>query len=78
MLATDLDTGLNGETEYSILSGNEKAAFLIDSARGILATTTVLDHEDTSSYRFVCKVLIKMYSFVHIGIPRVVYLVVFC
>ncbi|OPJ75325.1 protocadherin-23 isoform B [Patagioenas fasciata monilis] len=53
VLATDLDAGLNGETEYSIVSGNEKAAFLIDSARGILATTTVLDHEDTSSYRLV-------------------------
>ncbi|NWX01523.1 PCD23 protein, partial [Caloenas nicobarica] len=53
VLATDLDSGLNGETEYSILSGNEKATFLIDSARGILATTTVLDHEDTSSYREV-------------------------
>ncbi|NWY59699.1 PCD23 protein, partial [Chionis minor] len=51
VFATDLDSGLNGETEYSILSGNENATFLIDSARGILATNTVLDHEDTSSYR---------------------------
>ncbi|NXE75272.1 PCD23 protein, partial [Cochlearius cochlearius] len=53
VFATDLDSGLNGETEYSILSGNENATFLIDSARGILATNTVLDHESTSSYRFV-------------------------
>ncbi|KAF1471340.1 Protocadherin-23, partial [Pygoscelis antarcticus] len=51
VFATDLDSGLNGETEYSILSGNEDATFLIDSARGILATNTVLDHENTSSYR---------------------------
>ncbi|NWU47566.1 PCD23 protein, partial [Dromas ardeola] len=51
VFATDLDSGLNGETEYSILSGNENATFLIDSARGILATNTVLDHENTSSYR---------------------------
>ncbi|KAF1613637.1 UNVERIFIED_CONTAM: Protocadherin-23, partial [Eudyptes pachyrhynchus] len=51
VFATDLDSGLNGETEYSILSGNEDARFLIDSARGILATNTVLDHENTSSYR---------------------------
>ncbi|NWH19268.1 PCD23 protein, partial [Grus americana] len=51
VFANDLDSGLNGETEYSILSGNENAAFLIDSARGILATNTVLDHENTSSYR---------------------------
>ncbi|NXK46883.1 PCD23 protein, partial [Chauna torquata] len=52
IFATDLDSGLNGETEYSILSGNENAAFLIDSARGILATNTILNHENTSSYRF--------------------------
>ncbi|NXK22985.1 PCD23 protein, partial [Arenaria interpres] len=51
VFATDLDSGLNGETEYSILSGNENATFLIDSTRGILATNTVLDHENTSSYR---------------------------
>ncbi|NWS16487.1 PCD23 protein, partial [Pachyramphus minor] len=51
VFATDLDSGLNGETEYSILSGNENATFLIDSARGILVTNTVLDHENTSSYR---------------------------
>ncbi|KAF1601855.1 Protocadherin-23, partial [Eudyptes chrysolophus] len=51
VFATDLDSGLNGETEYSILSGNEDGRFLIDSARGILATNTVLDHENTSSYR---------------------------
>ncbi|XP_033920339.1 protocadherin-23 [Melopsittacus undulatus] len=53
VFATDLDSGLNGETEYSIVSGNENAAFLIDSARGILATNMVLDRENTSSYRLV-------------------------
>ncbi|NWZ01102.1 PCD23 protein, partial [Loxia curvirostra] len=53
VFATDLDSGLNGETEYSIVSGNENAAFLIDSARGILATNTGLDYENTSSYRFL-------------------------
>ncbi|NXC53077.1 PCD23 protein, partial [Aleadryas rufinucha] len=53
IFATDLDSGLNGETEYSILSGNENATFLIDSARGILATNAGLDYENTSSYRFL-------------------------
>ncbi|NWZ41763.1 PCD23 protein, partial [Brachypodius atriceps] len=53
VFATDLDSGLNGETEYSILSGNENATFLIDSARGILATNTGLDYENASSYRFL-------------------------
>ncbi|NWZ95637.1 PCD23 protein, partial [Nesospiza acunhae] len=53
VFATDLDSGLNGETEYSIVSGNENATFLIDSARGILATNTGLDYENASSYRFL-------------------------
>ncbi|KAL9851678.1 LOW QUALITY PROTEIN: protocadherin-23 [Geothlypis trichas] len=53
VFATDLDSGLNGETEYSIVSGNENATFLIDSARGILATNTGLDYENASSYRLV-------------------------
>ncbi|NXA47462.1 PCD23 protein, partial [Nothocercus julius] len=53
VFATDLDSGLNGETEYSIVSGNENRAFLIDSSRGILATNTILDYENISSYRFV-------------------------
>ncbi|NXY42175.1 PCD23 protein, partial [Ceuthmochares aereus] len=52
IFATDLDSGLNGEIEYSILSGNENSTFLIDSTRGILATDAVLDHESTSYYRF--------------------------
>ncbi|NXG41451.1 PCD23 protein, partial [Psilopogon haemacephalus] len=53
VFATDLDSGLNGETEYSILSGNENAAFLIDSARGIITTNAVLDHESASSHSLV-------------------------
>ncbi|XP_071599107.1 protocadherin-23 isoform X1 [Heliangelus exortis] len=53
IFVSDLDSGLNGEAEYSILSGNENATFLIDSARGVLATNAVLDHEKTSSYRLV-------------------------
>ncbi|NXL83195.1 PCD23 protein, partial [Alectura lathami] len=59
IFATDIDSGLNGETEYSILSGNENATFLIDSARGTLATNTVLNHENTSSYRFVCRLVVQ-------------------
>ncbi|XP_024054011.2 protocadherin-23 [Terrapene carolina triunguis] len=53
IFATDLDSGLNGEIEYSILSGNENETFLIDSTRGILATNAILNHEDISSYRLV-------------------------
>ncbi|XP_050802158.1 protocadherin-23 isoform X3 [Gopherus flavomarginatus] len=50
IFAADLDSGLNGEIEYSILSGNENETFLIDSKQGILATNAILNHEDISSY----------------------------
>ncbi|XP_019389882.1 PREDICTED: protocadherin-23 [Crocodylus porosus] len=53
IFATDLDSGLNGEIEYSVLSGNENKLFLIDSAQGILAANAILNHEDISSYRLV-------------------------
>ncbi|XP_062991159.1 protocadherin-23 [Elgaria multicarinata webbii] len=51
--ATDSDSGLNGEIEYSVLSGNTNDVFVIDSAQGIISTNTILDHEDVSSYRLV-------------------------
>ncbi|KAF7244105.1 Protocadherin-23, partial [Varanus komodoensis] len=51
--ATDSDSGLNGEIEYSILSGNTKEAFLIDSAQGIISTNAILDREEIPSYRLV-------------------------
>uniref|UniRef100_K7G291 Cadherin domain-containing protein n=1 Tax=Pelodiscus sinensis TaxID=13735 RepID=K7G291_PELSI len=53
IFATDLDSGLNGEIEYSILSGNENKALLIDSTWGIIATNAILNREDVSSYRLV-------------------------
>ncbi|CAM5108092.1 unnamed protein product [Eretmochelys imbricata] len=56
IFAADLDSGLNGEIEYSILSGNENKTFLIDSTRGILATNAILNHEDISSYRLFVQV----------------------
>ncbi|XP_053114005.1 protocadherin-23-like isoform X2 [Hemicordylus capensis] len=61
--ATDPDSGLNGEIEYSIISGNTNKAFLIDSAQGIISTNTVLDREDFSSYRLVVQAVDK-------GTPR--------
>ncbi|XP_054845620.1 protocadherin-23 [Eublepharis macularius] len=51
--ATDADSGLNGEIEYSILSGNTNEAFIIDSAKGIISANRVLNREDISSYRLV-------------------------
>ncbi|KAL2098180.1 hypothetical protein ACEWY4_007387 [Coilia grayii] len=51
--ATDADSGVNGQLDYSIVSGNHNNAFIIDSMRGILATNTVLDREIISSYKLV-------------------------
>ncbi|XP_055081161.1 protocadherin-23 [Periophthalmus magnuspinnatus] len=51
--ASDADSGLNGQIEYSIISGNHNNAFILDSVRGILATNVVLDREITSSYKLV-------------------------
>ncbi|XP_043556127.1 protocadherin-23 isoform X1 [Chiloscyllium plagiosum] len=53
VFASDSDHGLNGQIEYSIISGNENKAFVIDSARGIITTNAVLDREVISSYRLV-------------------------
>ncbi|XP_010897511.2 protocadherin-23 [Esox lucius] len=53
VFASDADSGTNGLIEYSILSGNQNEAFIIDSVRGILATNTVLDREITSFYKLV-------------------------
>lgn len=43
---------MNGQLDYSIVSGNHNDAFIIDSMRGILATNKVLDREITSSYKY--------------------------
>uniref|UniRef100_UPI00398EB44D protocadherin-23 n=1 Tax=Pristiophorus japonicus TaxID=55135 RepID=UPI00398EB44D len=53
VFASDADHGLNGQIEYSIISGNQNEAFIIDSIRGILTTNTILDREVISSYRLV-------------------------
>ncbi|XP_067888834.1 protocadherin-23 [Heterodontus francisci] len=53
VFAFDADCGLNGQIEYSIISGNQNEAFIIDSARGILTTNAILDREFISSYRLL-------------------------
>lgn len=52
MLATDSDSGVNGQISYFIVDGNLNNAFVIDSVRGILATNVVLDREIVSSYKY--------------------------
>ncbi|XP_040042590.2 protocadherin-23 [Gasterosteus aculeatus] len=53
VFASDADSGLNGQIEYSIVSGNPNQAFALDSVRGILATRVLLDREITPSYKLV-------------------------
>ncbi|XP_053556199.1 protocadherin-23 [Bombina bombina] len=51
VFAADADSGLNGQIDYMIISGNEDKEFVIDSRRGIISTNTILDREIKSSYR---------------------------
>lgn len=51
VFASDADSGINGQIEYSIVSGDPNEAFILDSVRGILATNSLLDREITPSYK---------------------------
>ncbi|CAL8331130.1 unnamed protein product [Lota lota] len=53
VFASDADSGMNGQIEYSIVSGNQNNAFILDPARGILATKVLLDREITPLYKLV-------------------------
>nr|XP_051675918.1 protocadherin-23 isoform X1 [Oryctolagus cuniculus] len=50
VFATDLDSGLNGLLEYSLVSGNHEEVFQIDALSGVVTTRVVLDYESSSSY----------------------------
>ena len=52
MFASDADSGVNGQIDYSIVSGNSNEAFVLDSVSGILATNVLLDREITPSYKY--------------------------
>ncbi|KAM3938474.1 protocadherin-23 [Leptodactylus fuscus] len=53
VFASDADSGLNGQIDYTIVDGNENKAFTIDSRRGVISTNAILDREIKSSYRLV-------------------------
>ncbi|XP_048855780.1 protocadherin-23 [Brienomyrus brachyistius] len=53
VFADDADSGVNGQIDYFILSGNHNGSFLIETTRGILATSAVLDREVIPSYKLV-------------------------
>ncbi|XP_078301800.1 protocadherin-23 [Panthera onca] len=53
VFATDLDSGLNGLIEYSILSGNQGDAFHMDALSGVVTANAILDYEFTNSYSLI-------------------------
>ncbi|XP_037353660.2 protocadherin-23 [Talpa occidentalis] len=63
ILATDLDSGLNGLIEYSVLSGNHGEAFQMDMLSGAITTSSALDRELTASYSLIVQAMDK-------GMPR--------
>ncbi|XP_023385931.1 protocadherin-23 [Pteropus vampyrus] len=63
VFATDLDSGLNGLIEYSILSGNQGEAFHIDALSGEITADGILDYEHISSYSLIVQATDK-------GMPR--------
>lgn len=53
--ATDLDKGNNAALRYSIIGGNPKSEFAIDSMSGEVSLTKPLDYEAMKSYRLVIR-----------------------
>lgn len=49
--ASDEDSGTNGLVSYSIVSGNDKQSFDIDSTSGEISTIKSLDHESAKKHR---------------------------
>ncbi|KAL1777596.1 protocadherin-23 isoform X1 [Sigmodon hispidus] len=63
VFATDLDSGLNSQIEYSIISGNQDEAFQIDALSGVITTKSMLDYESTNFYSLIVQATDR-------GVPR--------
>ncbi|XP_041088485.1 protocadherin Fat 4 [Polyodon spathula] len=50
VLAVDLDEGINGALEYSIIHGNNKNAFAMNAVTGFIKTSQALDREKIPVY----------------------------
>jgi len=53
--AVDLDNGAFGKLNYSILEGDGKDKFHIDSTTGVVTTSTVFDYEMKNQYYFILR-----------------------
>ncbi|KAL9851842.1 LOW QUALITY PROTEIN: protocadherin Fat 4 [Geothlypis trichas] len=51
--ASDVDEGVNGLIQYSVIKGNEENQFVIDSSTGQVTLVGRLDYEATASYSLV-------------------------
>ncbi|ELK25351.1 Protocadherin-23 [Myotis davidii] len=61
--AADLDSGLHGLIEYSLLAGEQAQLFQIDARSGVITANGILDYEFTSSYSLIVQATDK-------GMPR--------
>ncbi|XP_046581094.1 protocadherin Fat 4-like [Haliotis rubra] len=57
VVATDADTGTNGQVDYSITSGDGQTTFAIDPATGDITTTAALDYETKTTYNLVIQAI---------------------
>ncbi|XP_048580321.1 uncharacterized protein LOC116612238 isoform X2 [Nematostella vectensis] len=53
VIASDLDSNLNGKVLFSILGGNSGGKFVIDQNTGVVTTNKSLDYEDVTEYTLV-------------------------
>lgn len=55
-MATDNDSGLEGQVKYSLISQNPRPDFIINENTGALLVNATLDKETISEYVLVIKV----------------------
>lgn len=59
--ATDIDSGVNGQIEFRIASGNENNTFGINSSSGVITTrNSVVDREGIELYYLVIEAVDKV------------------
>ena len=70
--ASDKDSGANGRLVFSILSGNDKQSFRIDSTTGEIVTVKSLDHESIKEHRLSVQARDEGKNSSTLSLPRVI------